>query len=237
MMTAIIVIHDYDDVCNHWFHDYFSARGSPMKVSRERSQQNKEKVIDTAAALVRERGIDGIGIADLMEAVGLTHGGFYRQFKSKDDLILQAVQRAFDSSHELVVQQMANHPNGPFEGLVRYYVSNAHRDATGAGCIVAALASDVARHNSPELSKLVENTVITYIENLIAALPGEDKSAKRRMAWSVLSEMIGAVILSRVINPTLGNELTKTVVADLLERRDQSTLAHRTGVRASHRKN
>lgn len=204
-----------------------------MKVSRERSQQNKEKVIDTAATLVRERGIDGIGIADLMEAVGLTHGGFYRQFNSKDDLIVQAVRRAFESSHELVLQQMANHPNGAFEGLVRYYVSNAHRDATGAGCIVAALASDVARHDSPELRKLFEETVIVYIENLISALPGEDRTAKRRMAWAVLSEMIGAVILARVINSTLADELTRTVVTDLLERRDQSTWPPPTRSRTS----
>lgn len=207
-----------------------------MKVSREHSQQNKEKVIDTAATLVRERGIDGIAIADLMEAVGLTHGGFYRQFKSKDDLIVQAVQRAFESSHELVVRQMENHPNGPFEGLVRYYVSNAHRDATGAGCIVAALASDVARSKSPELAKLLEETITIYIDNLIAALPGTDKAAKRRMAWAILSEMVGAVILARVINPALGDELTRTVVADLLARQDQLTSKRARHTRTAQRK-
>ncbi len=198
-----------------------------MKVSRERSQKNREKVIDTAATLVRERGIDGIGIADLMEAVGLTHGGFYRQFKSKEDLIERAVQRAFESSHELVMQQMANHPNGAFEGLVRYYVSNAHRDALGAGCIVAALASDVARHDSPQLRKIFEETVVIYIDNISAALPGTDDASRRRLAWAVLSEMIGAVILARVINPTLGEQLTKTVVTDLLARREESMLTLR----------
>jgi hypothetical protein len=101
---------------------------------------------------------------------------------------------------------------------------------------VAALASDVARHNSPELSKLLEETVSVYMENLIAALPGEDETAKRRIAWAVLSEMIGAVILARVINPELGDELTRTVVADLLERRDRSTPRPVARPRTPHRK-
>ena len=75
-----------------------------------------------------------------------------------------------------------------------------------------------------------------YMENLIAALPGEDETAKRRIAWAVLSEMIGAVILARVINPELGDELTRTVVADLLERRDRSTPRPVARPRTPHRK-
>ncbi len=130
---------------------------------------------------------------------------------------------------------MRNHPNGPFEGLVRYYVSTAHRDATGAGCVVAALASDVARHNSPELSKVVERTVTTYIDDLVAVLPG-DESAKRRMAWAVLSEMIGAVILARVTNAALANELIGTVVADLLTRSEKGGMKTASPKRARKHK-
>ena len=193
-----------------------------MKVSREKAQENRDRVIEAAATLVRERGIEGLGIADLMKTVGLTHGGFYRQFKSKDDLILRAIQKAFESSHELVLKEMKEHTNDPFEGLVRYYVSNAHRNATGNGCIVAALASDVARQNSPELIKYVESTIAIYIENIIAALPDVDEKIRRRIALAVLAEMVGAVMLARVSGQSLADELVKTITEDLLERRSRA---------------
>jgi TetR/AcrR family transcriptional repressor of nem operon len=100
---------------------------------------------------------------------------------------------------------------------------------------VADLASDVARSKSPELTKLLEETIILYIDNLIAALPAEDKTAKRRLAWAILSEMIGAVILARVTSRALSGELTRTVVADLLERRDRSTSKPSKRPRTPHR--
>jgi TetR/AcrR family transcriptional regulator, transcriptional repressor for nem operon len=110
--------------------------------------------------------------------------------------------------------------DGPFEGLVRYYVSNAHRDAAGAGCIVAALATDVARNESSGLRTVVEDSVSTYIDDLVTVLPGRNKVAKRKAAFAVLSEMIGALILARVTGERLSSELLTTVLEDLLRRRD-----------------
>jgi hypothetical protein len=119
----------------------------------------------------------------------------------------------------------------------RYHVSNAHRDALGAGCIVAALASDVARHNSPELLRYVEKTISIYIENIVAALPDVEELERRRIALAVLAEMVGAVILARVTRQKLAQELVETVVEDLLERHSKARIGNKgDSFRSSRRK-
>ena len=120
-------------------------------MSREKAEENRQRVIDAAATLLRQKGIDGIGIADLMEAAGVTHGGFYRQFKSKDDLVAQAVQRAFEMTGADIAEQLKKAPGDPLGALVRYYLSDFHRDSIGAGCSLTALAIDAARREDPAL--------------------------------------------------------------------------------------
>ena len=189
-----------------------------MKVSKETVEQNRERVIDTAARLFRERGIDGIGVVDLMKAAGLTHGGFYRQFKSKDDLVVQAVKRAYDDMSEDIARRIAD-SDDPLQTLVRHYVSDYHRDDPGHGCSLASLAADAARHNDPVLREFFGSIVSNYIELLTALMPGRTPTAKRSTAIAALAEMIGSVVLSRVVpDPTLSREIIDTVSNDLVTR-------------------
>ena len=189
-----------------------------MKVSKETVEQNRERVIDTAARLFRERGIDGIGVVDLMKAAGLTHGGFYRQFKSKDDLVVQAVKRAYDDMSEDIARRIAD-SDDPLQTLVRHYVSDYHRDDPGHGCSLASLAADAARHNDPTLREFFGSIVSNYIELLTALVPGRTPTAKRSTAIAALAEMIGSVVLSRVVpDPTLSREIIDTVSNDLVTR-------------------
>jgi TetR/AcrR family transcriptional repressor of nem operon len=196
-----------------------------VKVSKETVEQNRERVIDTAARLFRERGIDGIGLVDLMKAAGLTHGGFYRQFKSKDDLVVQAVKRAYDDMSE----DLARHITGsddPLQALVRHYVSDYHRDDPGHGCSLASLAADAARHDDPALRELFGNIVGNYIELLTALVPGRDPTEKRSTAIAALAEMIGSIVLSRAVpDPKLSGEIIDTVSHDLVTRHPTSTSA------------
>lgn len=189
-----------------------------MKISKEAVQQNRKRVLDTAARLFRERGIDGIGIADLMQEAGLTHGGFYRQFKSKDDLIVRALEGAFaDTSKDIESRVAAD--DKPFEALVRYYVSAEHRDDPGHGCSLAALASDAARDRDGDLAALFGDIVAQYITLLTAILPGTDPERKRADAVSALAEMVGSLVLSRVVpDPALATEIIETVADDLIAR-------------------
>jgi len=197
-----------------------------LKVSKEKAEENRQRVIDTAATLLRERGIDGIGIADLMDAAGLTHGGFYRQFKSKDDLVAQAVQRAFDMTRADIAEQLKMAPGNPFEALVRHYLSDFHRDSIGAGCGLTALAADAARHEDPALRSVFGAAVTSYINFLTALIPDGDAASNRRAAIAMLAEMVGAVILARVApDRPAADEILKAVSADLLQKHGKTQSA------------
>ncbi|WP_227435709.1 TetR/AcrR family transcriptional regulator [Methylobacterium sp. W2] len=188
-----------------------------MKVSREQVEQNRHKVLDTAATLFRERGIAGIGIADLMKAAGLTHGGFYRQFRSKDDFVVEAVRRAYEMSSQDIRERISAETGDAFAALVRYYVSEQHRDNPGVGCSLATLAIDAARSDDPNLRSFFGTIVSGYLDLLVAIMPGADATDKRSAAVAALSEMVGAVILSRVVpDPALSREILGRVADDLL---------------------
>src|SRR5687767_6494448 len=120
-----------------------------MKVSREQAAENRERVVQVAAKLFRERGFDGIGVADLMKAAGLTHGGFYGNFASKDDLAAEASSRAMDETLQNWSTVVAKEPGAGFSRIVDRYVSEGHRDNPGKGCLIAALGSDIRRQARP----------------------------------------------------------------------------------------
>jgi TetR/AcrR family transcriptional repressor of nem operon len=199
------------------------GRKGLVKVSKETVEQNRERVIATAARLFRERGIDGIGLVDLMRAAGLTPGGFYRQFKSKDDLIVQAVKRAYKDMSEDIAGRIAA-SDDPLETLVRYYVSDYHRDNPGQGCGLAAMAADAARHDDPALRECFGSIVSNYIGLLTKVVPGGSAKTKRSAAITALAEMIGSVVLSRVVpDPALSDEIIDTVSNDLVKRHAKSS--------------
>src|ERR1700742_1006381 len=112
-----------------------------MRVSREKAAENRQKIVETAARLFREHGFDGVGVDTIMEGAGLTHGGFYGHFKSKDDLAAEAVTHALAGSGDYQSQFATL---GDFVGD---YLSDRHREALGTGCAMAALSGDIVRQN------------------------------------------------------------------------------------------
>src|SRR6187431_2432635 len=106
-----------------------------MRVSREQAAENREKILTTAAKLFREKGFDGIGVADLMKSAGLTHGGFYGHFSSKEDLMAQACIRATDDILQGASERRAGKTDDPFRAFVEFYLSVGHRDNSGSGCL------------------------------------------------------------------------------------------------------
>src|SRR2546428_10500465 len=109
-----------------------------MRVSRAEAEQNRERIIEVAGRLFRERGFDGIGVADLMKAAGLTHGGFYRHFASKEDLMAQACARALEGSLDAMRQVTAHDSGHALSAVASAYLSPEHRDGPGEGCALAA---------------------------------------------------------------------------------------------------
>src|SRR3954462_4593910 len=119
-----------------------------MRVSRVQAAENRETVINVASRLFRERGFDGIGLKDLMEAAGLTQGAFYKQFASKEDLAAQASARALESATLRWSAATTAQPDDPLGAVMAFYLSTDHRDEKMDGCPIVALGSDVARQGS-----------------------------------------------------------------------------------------
>ena len=113
-----------------------------MKVSKAQAAENRQGILDAAARLYRERGLTGVGVADITRDAGLTHGGLYRHFASKDALVQEACTQAFDWSIPVLDGER---PHATVGNRVQRYLSPEHRDAPGSGCPVAALAVDAAR--------------------------------------------------------------------------------------------
>ncbi|MFG6441087.1 TetR/AcrR family transcriptional regulator [Roseateles sp. LKC17W] len=161
-----------------------------MKVTKAQAQANRTHVVQTASQLFRERGYDGVGVADLMAAAGFTHGGFYKQFGSKTDLIAEATACGLAQTVALTGDGVA-----PAE-FVRQYLSREHRDGRGTGCTMAALGSDAARQPDSVRAAFADG-----IESLVAALSrGADAAATpaaRAETLDMLSHAVGALILSR----------------------------------------
>ena len=186
-----------------------------MRVSREKAQASREQVIDTAARLLRERGFDGIGVADIMKAAGMTHGGFYRHFESKDELAVKATERALAEGTSAIIEELAKQPPDPLRMLIERYVSSVHRDDPGSGCILPALAADAGRRDDPALREVFTTAIQGYLK-LIDLMQAERSPDGLRAPAAILSEMVGAVVLSRVIGDTaLADSLMEAVVTDI----------------------
>ncbi|MGX9115742.1 TetR/AcrR family transcriptional regulator [Mesorhizobium sp. BHbsci] len=168
-----------------------------MRVSRIQAAENRETVINVASRLFRERGFDGIGLKDLMEAAGLTQGAFYKQFASKDDLAAQASRRAMESAFHRWSAAAAANPEDPLGAVIAFYLSLDHRADRMDGCPVVALGSDAARQGA-DVKASFEAGVREYLEMLGNWVgDGEEPSGK---AMAILSTMVGAVVLSRAVN-------------------------------------
>lgn len=193
-----------------------------MKVSKAQAAQNRQDILEAASRLYREHGLDGVGVAEVTRGAGLTHGGLYRHFESKDALVREACARAFDwSIAPLDGQEGAGHSD--LAARVQAYLSPRHRDSPGSGCPAAALAVDVARAGgdlSAVFAEGVERNIARFAR-VMAGLGDEQvpDAGQRAQAMAMLSGMVGALVLARATaaaDPQLSDEILKTVQEQLL---------------------
>jgi len=170
-----------------------------MRVSRTQADKNRETVINVASRLFRERGFDGIGLKDLMKGAGLTQGGFYKQFASKEDLAAQASKRALESAFTRWSAATAAKPEDPLGAVIAFYLSMGHREEKMDGCPLVALGADAARQGS-EVKASFEAGIKAHLEVLSRMLAETKDSEAKGKAMAVLSLMVGAVTLSRAVN-------------------------------------
>jgi TetR/AcrR family transcriptional repressor of nem operon len=183
------------------------------RVSRKEADQHREDVVETASRLFRERGVAGISVPALMAEAGLTHGGFYGHFKSKEALAAEACARAFDEKRKEYDEFIAKHDgnrDAMRQEFIKYYIGKGHRDASGLGCPAAALCGDVAREGPKSPLRAVFAAGINMMaEKLPALLSRRKKLLRRDEALAQIAMLVGGVVLAR---STKGNPISEEIL-------------------------
>jgi TetR/AcrR family transcriptional regulator, transcriptional repressor for nem operon len=186
-----------------------------MRVSRIQEAENHERILDVATRLFRERGIDGIGVSDLMKTAGLTHGAFYGHFESKEDLVAQACRRAVARMRQNWINVVDEATGDPLEALAATYLTPRHRDGAGRGCAMAALGPEVARQG-PAARRAMTEELRPFLEYLSGLVKGGSRSLRRQKALATYASLVGAMVVSRVVDdPELSNEVLAAVAATM----------------------
>lgn len=171
-----------------------------------RHQQSHERILDAAARAVRRAGVAGVGVAEVMKEAGLTHGGFYAHFESRDALLAEALEHAGRQSNARVRERMrarADAGESPLSALADEYLSGAHMEALELGCPVAAVGSDMQRAQDA-LREVSRNRVRGLAALVAETLPSD---APPGSAWTLAATLVGAIQLARVLGPEGGGKL------------------------------
>ena len=188
-----------------------------MKVSREKAAENRERIIDAAGTLFRANGFAGTGVADIMKAAELTHGGFYGHFASKDDLAAQASRRSLGRAAAKWERIAAAAPKKAYAALLANYLTPTHRDDPGRGCAFASLSADAARGGKAVRAAFAEG-LQPFLDVLADSIPGRSKVVRRRKAVATMAALVGAVTLARAVgDQRLSDEILAAVQRELLE--------------------
>lgn len=199
-----------------------------MGVSREQAAENRRAIIAAATQLFRERGVDAVGLNELMRHAGFTQGGFYNHFESKAALVAEVIASAMADGVDTVAKNVRTTDEKTVTALrrhIEHYLSRAHRDDISHGCPIAGFAGDAARLNPGAQSHFADGlddqiTILAGLiaENGLAAAAGERRTLRER-AIALQCEMIGALVLSRSIaqtTPALADEILEDVHRDVL---------------------
>jgi TetR/AcrR family transcriptional repressor of nem operon len=189
-----------------------------MRHSKKEKAASHDRIVASAAARIRESGIEQPGVAEIMRAAGLTHGGFYKHFGSRDELIAEAVDRALTDS-ESRMRETTGGAEDPLAAFADSYLSAAHRDDAATGCGVVALGTDIPRVGGPS-QDAYRAQVERYLAALHSLLDDNDNDDTRRRATVTLSAMVGAVMIARALGPTArSDEILRDVREAVRERR------------------
>jgi TetR/AcrR family transcriptional repressor of nem operon len=169
-----------------------------MRYSKEHKQETHARIVKKASVRLREKGAHGIGVADLMKDAGLTHGGFYAHFDSREALVIEAFAYAMDRSTERWRKLVAETPPEKRLGtIVDSYLTPVHRDDPGHGCAIPALSAEIARE-SPKTRKAFAAKLEQMIGMIAEQMPDLPRKTARKQAMASLATMMGTLVLARV---------------------------------------
>jgi TetR/AcrR family transcriptional repressor of nem operon len=202
----------YDGDCNLCCQLFFH-REDQLKVTKEKAAENRAALVKAAGHLFRERGIDGVGVAEISKKAGLTHGALYAQFSSKEALAAEAFASALEPGVELMTADRDGRP-ATLTDFLDHYLSRYHRDNMSTGCPMSASASEVGRQDKVVCERFTEGfeQFVALIEPALGASPV--KADSRQRALAMLAAMIGGVAASRAVakvDPKLSDQILRAV--------------------------
>lgn len=190
-----------------------------MRYPPEHKAEIRRKIVKDAADRVRTEGLSGAAVSAVMRDAGLTHGGFYKHFREKDELLLESLQECFrDTSARLVAAAEHSEPATAWKAIVRTYLSAEHCDHPEWGCPLAALAPELARTGRAMRLRILEE-LKNYRTRMLPFMPGRRKADKERAFFVIFSTMIGAVAIARILPDRKSRVAVLGNARDLLLRR------------------
>ncbi len=171
-----------------------------MRYEREHRARTHERIVKNAARQFRAEGLNGPGVIKLMKASGLTHGGFYKHFKSKDDLMVEAVEESVREIREQLVDwaRLAR-PGEAWKELVKKYLSIEHCEHPEVGCPMAALAPDIGR-TPPHVKKKIRVSMENYRKQLLEFMPGANAVEREKNFTLIFTALVGAMAVARTMS-------------------------------------
>jgi len=183
-----------------------------MKVSKEIMAEHRETILVAASKKFRELGFTGIGVSDLMKEVGLTHGGFYGHFASKEELVALASERSMNDSIKRWEDIMSNAEGDPLTAFAKYYVTKGY---SGGGCLFGSVGSEIARQPS-SVKKAVTGALEKFLEMLGRHINSRTAEDRRRKAIATYASLVGGMMLARSVeDQTFAKEILDAVVTTL----------------------
>jgi TetR/AcrR family transcriptional repressor of nem operon len=194
-----------------------------MSSTPSRKEISHERIVDVASRAIRRAGTRGVGVADMMKEAGLTHGGFYAHFESRDALVAEAMQRAgrdTSAALEAAVTRRAASGDSRFAALVRAYLHDSHLERIEDGCVVAALASEMVRLDNPVRDE-ARRRITALVDLVRSTLPPGGSSAQ---AEYVAATLVGALQLARVLGDKPGRDLLARTRKQLIAHFDSASI-------------
>jgi len=210
-----------------------------MRYSREHKLETHARIVKKASVRLREMGAHGIGVADLMKDAGLTHGGFYAHFDSRDALVIEALTHAMDRSTERW-RKLAEEtsPEKRFSMIVNSYLASLHRDNPGHGCAIPALGAEIAREGS-KTRRAFAGKLQQMIDMLAEQIPNLPRKAARRQATAAIATMMGTLVMARIAgNSDFSDEILRAgreaVLGRAKSRKPKKSLSRKTTASVRH---
>ena len=189
-----------------------------MRYRPEHKAEVHQKIVKDASRRLRTEGLNGAGVAAVMRDTGLTHGGFYKHFGNKEELLLESLREAFrDISDKLARAAEQSHTETPWKAIVKAYLSSEYCDHAERGCPMTALAPEMAR-GAKKMRGQIFAELVNYKDRMLPFMPGERTADKERAFFSIFSTMIGAVEIARMLPEPAMREKVLTSARDFLLR-------------------